>query len=376
MTDFPLSGTCAAAFEPVRDAFIANFDQHGEVGARVCIVHNGETVVDLMGGYKTDAKSEAWDTDTLVCCMSVTKGIVALAAHLLHARGKLSYDEPVATFWPEFAQNGKQDITVRQALAHQASLAIIDAAEPGDALNWDVLTGKIAAQAPNWPPATNETYHSLTFGYIIGEIVRRIDGRPIAKFIDEEFAKPLGADYVLGCSEADLKRVVPHIPNPANELMSGGLINEKTLVQFASMPADPGFFGSSQFLEIGFPSGGGVAHAEALARLFAPLAFGGAFNGVTLFDGSTLTLMAEEQWNKNDSMFGNDFRVALGLLLNSPFNDWGREGNIGTAGAGGFCAFADPKNRLSFGYTPNRHTSGYGLGKEPKHLIDALYTCL
>ncbi len=376
MSETPIHGVCDSEFEEVRNAFAVNFRDHGEVGARVSVIRDGETVVDLWGGYRTPDKTEPWADDTLVCCMSVTKGIVALAAHMLHGRGALNYDEPVATYWPEFARAGKEGITVRQALAHQASLAVIESAEPGDALNWPVFTAKIAAQTPNWEPGTQETYHSVTFGYIIGEIVRRIDGRPIAQFIEEELAKPLGADYILGCSQNDLERVVAHIPNPNNELMSGGLLNENTLAQFAPMPADPNFFGSRQFLEFGFPSGGGVAHAHALARLFAPLALGGSYNGVDPFDERTLSLMAEEQWYKDDFMFGNDFRVALGLLLDTRFNYWGRDGNIGTAGAGGFCAFADPQNRFSFGYTPNRYTSGYGLGEEPKRLIDAVYGCL
>ncbi len=308
--------------------------------------------------------------------MSVTKGVVALAAHLLHARGLLDYDQPVAHYWPEFAAAGKAAIPVRQAMSHQASLAIIDDAEPGDVLDWTRFTQKIAAQAPNWTPGTNETYHSVTMGYITGELVRRIDGRPIAQFIREELAAPLGADYILGCSDVDLQRVVPHIFNPANELMSGGLINERTAVQFKPMPDDPEFMASDEFLTSGFPSGGGVAHAEALARLFAPLSLNGAYNGHELFDARTLQLMAQEQWNHDDHLFGNDFRVALGLLLQTPFNDWGREGNVGTAGAGGFCAFADPQNRLSFGYTPNRYTSGYGLGLELKGLVDAVYDCV
>lgn len=371
--NIPISGHCMQPYERLRDAFIANFEKHGEVGARVCVIHNGEHVVDLYGGFTDIERTTPWRADTLVNCMSVTKGIVALAAHLLHSRGRLDYDEPVANYWPEFSSAGKADITVRQAMSHQASLSIIDSAEPGDALDWALFTEKIAAQAPNWPPCSNETYHSVTIGYITGELVRRIDGRSINQFIREELCEPLGADYILGVDDDDLARVVPHIPNPANELMNGGLINEQTAAQFKPMPSDPAFMSSPEFFRFGFPSGGGVAHAEALARLFAPLALNGAYNGHQLFNAATLELMAEEQWNHDDYMFGNDFRVALGLLLHTRFNDWGREGNVGTAGAGGFCAFADPVNQLSFGYTPNRHTSGYGLGRELAHLVDALY---
>ena len=368
----PISGHCEPEFESVRRAFAANFEQHGEIGARVCVIRHGETVVDLLGGHTSEARNELWDEGTLVNCMSVTKGVVALAAHLLRERGLLDYDAPVARYWPEFAAAGKAAITVRQAMSHQASLAIIDDAEPGDILDWDRFTAKIAAQAPNWPPCTRETYHSVTIGYITGELVRRIDGRSVQQFIREELCEPLGAEYYLGCRDGEIARVVHQIPNPANELMNGGLMNEATAAQFRPFPEDPGIVLTPGYLKFGFPSGGGVAHAGGLARLFAPLASGGEYNGLRLFGEETLRLMAEEQWNHDDSMFGNDFRVALGLLLNTPFNDWQREGNIGTAGAGGFCAFADPENGLSFGYTPNRFTTGSGLGEEPGRLITAM----
>ena len=371
-----VNGICADRFAPVRDAFASNFDDLGQLGGRVAVIQHGTTVVDLWGGFTTEARDQAWSEQTLVCCMSVTKGVVALAAHVLADRGLLDYDAPVARYWPEFAAAGKQAITVRDAMSHRASLAIIDDAEPGDALDWDRFAARIAAQTPNWPVGTNETYHSVTIGYITGELVRRIDGRPIQQFIREELSEPLGADFVLGCDDDDLARVVAHVANPANELMNGGLINERTAAMFRPLPADPDFFGSDGFLRAGFPSGGGVSNALGLAKLFAPFAGGGEYNGVRLYAPATIAAASEEQWHHEDSLFGNEFRVAVGLLLNIPFNNWGREGNVGTAGAGGFGAFADPDNGVSFAFTPNRHTTGYGLGDEHNRLVDALYRCL
>lgn len=373
----PIQGRCDSGFEPVRRAFEVNFERHGEVGARVSVLRDGETVVDLRGGYTTESREEEWGEDTLVCCMSVSKGVTALAAHLLASRGLLDYDAPVANYWPEFAQAGKEAITVRQAMSHQASLAVIDSAQPGDVLDWERFTTCIAEQAPNWAPCTDETYHSVTIGFITGEIVRRIDGRSIDQFIREELAEPLGADFILGCSDEDLARVVPFIVNPASEMMAGGgLVNERTLEVYRPLPGGPEFIGSPHFPKSVFPSGSGVSHSLALARLFSPLACGGEYKGIQYFDRSTLEAMSAEQWHHEDSMFGNDFRVAMGLLLNIPFNYWGREGNIGTAGAGGYCAFADSHNRISFAYTPNRFTSGAGLGDEQRRLVDALYACI
>ena len=373
----PIHGVCPPAFTPVLDAFAANFATMGEVGARVTVLRDGETVVDLCGGHTTAARERAWDKRTLVCCMSVSKGVTALAAHLLADRGRLDYEAPVARYWPEFAQNGKQSITVRQALGHQASLGIIESAEPGDVLDWNRYVSKIAAQAPNWPPGTNECYHSLTYGFIIGEIVRRIDGRSIDGFIAAEIAAPLDADFILGCSDADLERVVAQIPNPDNELVSGGgLFNANTMRLFNGLPADPEFRNSPAWVKTVMPSGGGVSNALGLARIFAPLASGGRVKGKPFLSSTTIEKASARAWHHNDSVFGNEFRVALGLLLHCEFSNFGRDGNVGSAGAGGYTVFADPEHRITFAYTPNRFTTGHGLGEQPARLIDATYRCL
>lgn len=376
MGDVAVEGVCNEEFGQVGEAFAANFAESGEVGARVAIIRDGVTEVDLWGGHTTVERDVAWSADTLVCCMSVSKGVTALAAHVLADRGLVDYDSPVALYWPEFAANGKAEITVRDALSHRASLAIIDDAEPGDALDWELFTSKIANQAPNWSPRTDETYHSVTYGFIIGEIVRRVDGRAIERFIHDEVTEPLGADFVLGCSDADLERVAPPIPNPNNELMNGGLVNEQTAAVFGAMPADPNYFFTSGYLQMINPSGNGVSHALGLAQIFAPLACGGEYNRYRLLSPATIAAASEEQWHHPDHLFGDDFRVALGLKLVTPFNYWGREGNVGSGGAGGNTAFADPEHRLSFAYTPNRHTSGYGMGDESRRLVDALYNCV
>lgn len=372
-----ITGSIDPAYGNVRAAFVENFARFGEVGARVAVLRDGETLVDLYGGHTNARRDREWDAHTLVCCMSVTKGVVALAAHLLADRGRLDLDAPVARYWPEFAQNGKAAITVRQALSHQASLGIIDSANPGDMLDWDLFTSKIAAQAPNWAPGTNECYHSATFGYIVGEIVRRVDGRPIDRFIAEELAAPLAADYVLGCSDTDLNRVAPQIPNPENDLMGkGGLVNERSMSLFKGAPADPNYVGSTAFLKSVFPSGSGISNALGLARLFAPLASEGMADGASFFAPATVATALAEQWHHDDSIFGNEFRVAVGLNLHCGFTYYGREGNAGSAGGGGYTVFADPAHRITFAYTPNRFTTGSGLGKESRRLVDALYASL
>jgi len=375
--DVPIQGVCLPAFGKVKDAFVANFTDSGEIGARVTVLRRGETLVDLCGGHTTADRHEPWNDKTLICVMSVTKGVTAIAAHCLADRGLLDYEAPVARYWPEFAQNGKGAITVRQAMSHQASLGVIDAAKPGDIFDWDLFVGKIAAQAPNWPQGTNECYHSLTFGFIVGEIVRRIDGRPIDRFIAEEIAAPLGADFILGCGDDDLQRVVAQIPNPNNELVSGGgLFNARTMALFNGMPTDPAFRSSPAWVQTVSPSGGGVSNAAGIARIFAPFADQGRAGDIRFLSPATVTAASAQQWWHDDSMFGNEFRVAMGLLLHCDFNNFGRDGNVGSAGAGGYTVFADPANKLTFAYTPNRFTTGAGLGDESLRLVNALYSCL
>ncbi len=287
----PMHGHCAERFAPVSEAFARNFAETGEVGARVAVIQRGETVVDLWGGYVSEARDQEWQDDTLVCCMSVSKGVVALCAHLLASRGLLDYDKPVAEYWPEFAAAGKEQISVRQAMSHRASLAFIDGAQPGDAADWEKFTAQIAAQAPNWPACTNETYHSVTIGYITGELVRRIDGRPIDQFIAEELVGPLGADFILGVGDEDYDRVAEQIPNPDNELMNGGLINDDTIAMFAPMPTE--VIGTKEMTRFVFPSGSGASHGLGLARLFAPFANGGEYNGVRLFTPEVIAAASE-----------------------------------------------------------------------------------
>ena len=203
--------------------------------------------------------------------------------------------------------------------------------------------------------------------------MRRIDGRPIERFIADELAGPLGADFLLGCTEADGPRVVPGIPNPVNVLMNGGLVNARTLPLFHSAPAHPGFMATPGWLRAVNPSANGVSNALGIARLFSLSATGGEQKGRRLFSSGTSATACEQQWHDDDSLFGNDFRVALGLLLDCDFTHFGREGNVGSAGAGGYTVFADPASCVAFGLAPNRCTSGSSLGDESRLFVDALF---
>ena len=366
-------------FERLAQAFHENFAVHGEVGARVSVIQDGATVFDRWGGFRDAERTMPWSEDTLVCTMSVSKGAAALCAHRLADREELEYAAPVANYWPEFAANGKSEITVEELLSHRAALTLIDAAEPDDVYDWERFVAKIAAQEPNWEPGTKGTYHSVTYGFLVGELVRRVSGRPIDQFLREEITGPLGADFVLGATDTDLARWSPPIANPKSELTNrllGGVKSEMLERIYRPFPTDPQAFSKPAFYKAVIPSANGISHAAGLARLFAPLATGGEFDGYRLFSAETLARSTAVQWHYADPIFGDEFCCAMGLIHSTPFSYFGRAGNVGSAGAGGHTVFVDPDYRLTFAYTPNRYTSGEGLGDEPRRLIDALYTCL
>lgn len=373
-----LEGHCDPPLDGLEQAFRENFLEHGEVGARVSVIQDGRVACDLWGGHRDAERTQPWLADTLVCTMSVSKGASALCAHVLADRGALDYEAPVARYWPEFGKNGKADITVEQLLSHLAALNMIDDAEPDDALHWGRILPKVEAQAPNWEPGTRGTYHSVTYGFLVGELVRRVSGRPIDRFLREDVTGPLGANFVLGATDADLARWVPQIVNPKSELVLRLMSAQTEELQrvYRPMPANPLTMLQPDFYRLVYPSGNGISNALGLARLFAPLATRGEFDGHRLFSEATLDRAVTEQWHHLDPIFGDDFRCGMGLLLNTPFSYFGREGNVGSAGAGGYTVFADAENRLSFAYTPNRFTSGEGLGEESRRLVDALYACL
>jgi len=209
-----VDGVCDSKFEAVRREFEANFGR-GEVGASVHVIVDGKPVVDLWGGTANPATGKAWDADTVVLVWSSTKGATAICAHILADRGRLDLDAPVAQYWPEFAQNGKEKITVRMLLNHQAGLcAISEPLPPGAFYDWDSMTSALARQKPWWEPGTRNGYHAYTFGWLVGEVVRRVSGKSLGTFFKEEVAEPLGIDFWIGLPEAIEPRVAPVIPTP------------------------------------------------------------------------------------------------------------------------------------------------------------------
>lgn len=379
MVDIQVQGDCDASCVGVREAFIENFETRDELGAAVCVFQDGAPVVDLWGGYLDSERSQPWQDNTIVCMASVTKGMVALCLHILIERGAVDLDAPMARYWPEFAQAGKADITVRQSLGHNDGVIFNDASVPGDWLNMDVIAAAIAAQEPAWEPGSRGAYNSFNFGFLVGEIVRRVSGRSPGRFFKEEIAIPLGIDYQIGVLESEISRVSNLYPNPESATFNAFQDSATKLARaWQSLPAesgDLGPFNQNDFRLKEFPSANGTGNARAVAKVYAALAAGGEIDGVRVWSSETVARMRELQWDSICGMTDRPFRMGLGVFLNSPpLSGMGPNPNaFGHMGVGGAFAFADPEAGISFSYSPNYMCAGAGVGDRCDALVEALY---
>ncbi len=370
-----VQGYCHPDFDVLREAYAESFVAGDELGGALSVMIDGETVVDLWGGYKDVERQDLWLEDTLVCTMSVSKGITAICAHMLIDRGKIDLDEKVSTYWPEFGQAGKENITVRDVLSHKAALPVADAAAPGDALKYEPLIKALEVQEPIWEPGTKGTYHATTYGHLVGEIVRRVSGKRIEDFIRSELAEPLDAEFIIGCRDDEYARVAPPIPNPKNELTNRGRHPEEISQRIYRLLGSREVLGSKELCRSIFPSASGISNARSLARIFGALARGGTLDGYKVMGPKTLAEVTKVQWDYSDPIHHDPFKVSLGYVHNGKFSYYGpNPKSFGTIGSGGYGVFADPDRRMSVAYTPVRFTSGYGMGEQPRRLIDVLYT--
>ena len=379
-------GISDPAFSAVRDAFAENFASRDEAGAAVTVVADGKTVVDLWGGVADLRTRAPWTRDTIVMVFSSTKGAAALCAHSLVSRGRLDLDAPVARYWPEFAEAGKEHIAVRMLLNHQAGLPAIEAPMPDDALcDWGAMTRALAAQRPWWPPGTAHGYHPITYGFLVGEVVRRIHGESLGRFFRDEIAAPLGLDFWIGLPEACEPRVARLIPAPlpteANPFFAA-LVNRTTITNRAflnppTLMKAPGIH-SRAVRAAEIPAANGVATARGLAGMYAALAAGG--RGIV--DRDTLAAMARVESEGDDRVLLLPTRFALGFMktMDNRPRDSARlgpnEGAFGHVGAGGSVGMADPQAGIAVGYVMNRMGPGVLLNERGQSLIDAVYESL
>lgn len=353
-----ISGTVSKGFEAVADTFAANFDERGEVGACVCAYLDGRPVVDLWGGVADPTTGRPWEEDTIVGVFSSTKGVTATGANLAIERGLLDPDEPVATYWPEFAAAGKEAVTVGQALSHRAGVPLVEGAfTMDDLLAWDPIVEALAAQAPLWEPGTKHGYHMRTFGWLAGELLRRTTGRSAGTFLREEVLEPVGADFWVGLPEELEPRVARLIP-PKESLAKALEAFGDTLL-LARVFDNPGHlfdydesWNDRPLHEVELPSSNGIGNARALARMYASLV-GDGLDGYRTLRPETVAAATVERSAGPDEVIMVESRFGLGYMLGTAFGLSNPPSCFGHAGAGGSISFADPDSGLAFAYVPN-----------------------
>jgi CubicO group peptidase (beta-lactamase class C family) len=371
-----ITGTAPARFARVKDAFAANFEEGAELGARFTLAVDGEPVVDLMGGWADRARTRPFGPDTLAPIFSTGKAIMALMMALLVERGKLSYDRPVADYWPEFGQAGKDRITVGEALSHQAGLpGFATEQDPSIWYDREAVLQVLAAQAPMWPPGTGSGYHPVTVGFIAGEVFRRVDGRSMGQALREELAAPFGLDYWVGLPESEHGRVCDVQKPPAPPDL--GELDRIKRAAFLDRGSTAGGRGAAEWRKLEIPSANAHATAPALARLMSIVATGGRLDGRNILSASTVAQATRERVWGMDRVLPFRLSWAAGFLRNREIRIYGPGGlTVGHSGWGGSCTFADPETRVSGAYVMNKQ-SPYLIGDpRPVRLIDAVYAAL
>lgn len=384
-----IGGTADARFGWVRDAFVENFAKRGELGAALAVIIDGRTVVDLWGGVADHVNGRPWTADTLTMLFSSTKAATALCAHMLVARGRLDPDAPVARYWPEFAAADKSRLPVRMLLNHQAGLPAIATPLPPEALfDWATLTAQLAAQPPYWVPGSAHGYHAMTFGWLVGEVVRRVSGQSPGAFFRDQVAGRLGLEFWIGLPSALEPRVarmrMPPRQAAASPLLTA-ILNRDTLTSKAFLNPRglmmPGSINSAAVHAAEIPAANGIATARALAGMYAPLAGGGRLHGVEIVDADTLRMMSVVESAGDDRILLIPTRFASGFMKtidNRPGDSvvLGPHAEaFGHAGAGGSIGMADPVAGVALGYVMNHMGPGVLLNARGQALIDAVYEC-
>lgn len=371
-----IHGLCPERFAGVRAAFEDNFATGQELGARFSLVQRGELVVDLWAGFADRQRTKAFDETTLTPVFSTTKAIAALLIARLVDAGKLDYAQPVADVWPEFAQAGKGAITVEQVMSHQEGLSgFPEEMEPSLWFDWDAICAKLAAMAPLWPPGSASGYHPITFGYLAGEIFRRVDGRTMGAALREDLAGPFGLDLWIGLPDAEHHRAAD-LQRP-NGLPNFGEINAATKAAFLTPWSSPAGRGQAEWRRIEIPSANGHATAPALARLIGALANDGWLDGETILSPALIAEASRERIHGQDLVLPFVMSWGAGFMRNSAVKVWGPgEQTFGHSGWGGSCAFADSETGLAGAYVMNKQSTDLIGDARAKRLIEAAYAAL
>lgn len=379
-------GHCDTRFAAVRTVFEENFRDRGELGAAVTVTVDGATVVDLWGGWADAARTRPWERDTLVNVWSTSKGPTALCAHILADRGLLDLDAPVAVYWPEFAAAGKEKVLVRHLLSHRAGLSGLR--EPHSAAqlyDWDLTTGRLAAMEPWWEPGTRSGYHAITYGFLVGEVVRRVSGLLPGAFLEREVTGPLGIDFTIGLPEKETGRaaelVHPRVASDSEQAAVFAQLAPAAVAALTNPPVGATEANTAAWRAAEIPAANGHGTARAVAALYGILAGRGSYDGHRVLSREAAERVREGQGGCRDLVLGAGFahetEVGLGLWLSGPNGSYGPNPRaFGHDGFGGSCGLADPDAGVSLGYVMNR--MGPHIADDPRKtaLVEALYGAL
>ena len=387
MAEFTIEGNCDSRFARMRDAMAENFALREEVGASVAVVIDGRPVVDLWAGFADAARIRPWTADTIMNVFSTTKGLTAMCAHRLASQGRLDIEAPVARYWPEYAAAGKERIPVRMLLNHRAGQPAIRKKLAVDSLyDWDLMTTSLASEEPWWEPGTIHGYHAVTFGYLLGEVIRRITRKSIGAYFRDEIARPLGIDAHIGLDAREDVRTADMIgskpPGPGEfnlfaeaqkrpeSATAAAFLNPPTLLKIREI-------NSRAWRGAEIPAANGHTNGRALARVYGALARGGSIDGVNVMAPERIESCSIEQSRGSDEVLMIPTRFSLGFMMSLPDSQMGPSPRaFGHPGAGGSIGFADPDARIGFGYAMNKMGSGILLDPRPRALIAALYESL
>ena len=348
-------GSVKDKFAPVREQFEANLKSGQDVGASFCVTLNGETVVDIWGGFADEARTRPWQRDTIINVYSTTKTMTALTALLIADRGQLDFDAPVARYWPEFAANGKSRVKVSHLMSHSAGLSgWKEPLKTADVYDWEKMTSLLAAQAPYWEPGTASGYHALTQGYLVGEVIRRVTGKSLGTVFREEIAEPLGADFWIGLPASEDARVADLIPPPAADAIDAGNQNELQ----ANMSRNPGIDVSETrtraWRGAEIPAAGGTGNARAVAEIHTILANGGVAKGKRFMSEAGCRKALELQVEGTDLVLAQNVRFGMGFGLQGSMLPLPNANSMFWGGYGGSLAIIDMEARTTMSFVMNR----------------------
>jgi CubicO group peptidase (beta-lactamase class C family) len=380
-----IEGFVAPGWEGVRDAFAENFASTEEVGAGTAVYHRGEKVVDLTGGWFDDERTRPYDADTLQLVFSTTKGITAIAVALCVQRGLLAYDQPVSRYWPEFAAHGKGEATVAQLLSHQCGLFSVQGALTfEEAIDWPTITARLADTEPEWPIGSTHGYHAVTYGFLAGELVRRVDPdrRSLGAFVRDEICDPLGVEFYIGLPESEEPRVSPILgglttssDDPAVQAMLDMFMGPdsragRSLTLNGALGGD-GVFNTREMHAAEIPAANGITNADSIARIYAATL--GPVDGVQLLDAATRDAARRPVTpaGEPDACLMVPTSFGMGFMTNSMFTPFAGPGSFGHPGAGGSVGVAQPERGLAFGYVMNRMAANLASDFRAQRLLDA-----